>query len=504
MRKATVLLGFIVILLLTVNLRAAESVLSDVEKNITEFQLDNGIRVIILERHNAPVVSFVTMFDVGGANEVKGITGTAHVFEHMAFKGTTTIGTKDYAQETEILNEMDAVYDRILTEKKRPQPDTARMEELADELVRLQEKAAELVENNEFVNIVNANGGVGTNAGTGMDLTMYLINLPSNRVELWAWIESERILNPVMREFFKEKNVIQEERRMGSETRPIGRLLEDVQCAAFKAHPYGEPLIGHMSDLESLNRPAVRAFHEKYYVGRNMTIAIVGDVYPAEIRPLLEKYFGRIPAGEAAGRVTTTEPPQETEKRVILRDPSQPILIMAFHKPDGRHPDAAVYDVIQDILAGGKSSRLHEKLVKEEQIALAVGAFPGYPGEKYPNLFLFFGLPNSDHTSAEIEAGIWREIEDLKTGEISDEELNAVITKTRAQMYNGMLSNQGMAMQLASAQTISGDWRDAFRKLEELQQVTRADIQRVARECFVRSNLTMGEIVHEDAVAENK
>jgi len=503
MIKAHRFLLMICLLLFSSGLGSLASVLDEVQKDITEFKLSNGIKVIILERHNAPVVSFVTYFDAGASNEVKGITGIAHVFEHMAFKGTTTIGTEDYKKEKIILDEMDRIFEEIVAEKKSVSPDTKRIEELSTKITELQKKAGELVINNQFVNIVNRNGGVGTNAGTSADSTMYIINLPSNRVELWAWIDSERILNPVIREFFKEKEVIKEERRMGSETRPIGRLVEDVLCTAFKAHPYGEPIIGHMSDIETVSRAKVKAFHDKYYVGNNMTIAIVGDVNPDNIKPILKKYFERIPAGEKAGRVTTTEPEQTSEKRVLLRDPSQSILIMAFHKPDIRHPDSAVYDVIQDILAGGKSSRLYEKMVKKDKTALFVGAFPGFPGRKYPNLFLFFGVPNSDHTNAEMEKGIWEEIENLKTGDISDEELKAVVTKARAGLYNGMLSNQGMARQLAANEVLTGDWRNLFKTMEDLQKVTKDDIKRVANECFTHSNLTVGELVHEAEKSKN-
>ncbi len=476
----------------------------EVEKNISEFTLSNGIKVIVMERHNAPVVSFITYFDVGASNEVKGITGIAHVFEHMAFKGTEDIGTTDYKKEKMVLDQMDDVFMKIVAEKKKiTGPDPATLKKLNAELADLQQQAAKYVVNNEFSQIVDRNGGVGTNAGTSADSTMYMINLPSNRLELWAWLESERIMHPVLREFYKEKNVIKEERRLRTESNPIGRLIEEVTVTAFKAHPYGEPIIGHMSDIETESRRDAIAFHKKYYVGNNITIAIVGDVYPKEVKPIVEKYLGKIPAGEKAGRVTTVEPPQVGEKRIIIRDPSQPVVIMAFHKPDIRDKDAAVYDVIQDILSGGKSARLNTKLVKEEKIALAVGAFPGYPGNKYPNLFLFFGLPNSGHTTEQIENGIWDELERLKSEPVSDEELSAVVTKARAGLYNQLLSNFGMARQLASEEALTGNWQNLFKHIQALQAVSKDDIMRVAKQCFVRSNMTVGTIVHEAAKSEN-
>jgi predicted Zn-dependent peptidase len=489
-------------ILLTGGLSA--SLLTDTEKSVTEFQLPNGIHFIILERHQVPVVSFVTHVDVGSVNEVIGTTGVAHVFEHMAFKGTTTIGVdvKKYPEEKKILAELDQTFAAMVAEKKKVGgPDLEKMKQLQARFDELQATAGKYVKNNEFVQILEKNGGEGTNAGTSTDSTVYFINVPSNKVELWAWLESERLIHPVLREFYKEKNVIMEERRQRTESNPIGRLIEEVQATAFKAHPYKEPVIGHMSDIQATTADDARAFHDKYYVGHNITICIVGDVYPAEIKPLVEKYFSTVPAGEAAGLLLTQEPPQVGEKRITIEDLSQPVVVMAYHKPDIRHPDSAVYDVIQDILAGGKSSRLYEKLVKKDQSALFVGAFPGFPGTKYPNLFLFFGVPNSGRTNEEIEKAIQEEIERLKTEPVTDEELKAVQTKTQVGLFENLLSNAGMAQQLAYYQVVTGDWRNLLRQVDKIQNVTKEDIQRVAKECFQPSNLTVGTIVHAEPAA---
>ena len=477
------------------------TLLEKIGRDVTEIRLPNGLTFIVLERHEAPVVSFVTQVNAGSVDEITGATGLAHFFEHMAFKGTPEIGTRDYAQEKKLLDQMDAVFREFLAERRRVgPPDEAKLKSLQEQMARLQQEAGKFVVNNEFYNIIEKNGGVHTNAGTSKDATLYMLNLPSNKVELWAWLESERLARPVMREFYREKEVIMEERRQRTESNPIGRLVEEILTTAFKAHPYGTPVVGHMSDIASLGAWDARAFHQRYYVARNIVVGIVGDVYPSELRPLLEKYFGSIPAGEKSGRLLTVEPPQGCEKRIVIEDASQPLMTLSFHKPDILHPDSKVYDVIQDILAGGKSSRLYRRMVKEDKSALMVGAFPGMPGTKYPNLFIFFSIPNADHTNEELEQTIMAELERLKTEPVSDDELHSVQTRALAELYEKLLSNSGMAMQLANYETLTGSWRNLFLDIDKLQQVSKADILRVAGECFKRSNLVAGAIVHVEPV----
>lgn len=502
MRKFNRFLALSLVLLFITAAGLAATSFDEARKRISRFTLPNGITCLVMERHDAPVVSFVTYFDVGGSNEVKGITGLAHVFEHMAFKGTTEIGTADIVQEKKIMDEIDRVFNQIVAEKKKPAgPDAGKLEALQKQMATLQDQQSKLIKNNEFVELLERNGGSGTNAGTSADSTVYYINVPSNKLELWAWMESERIVNPVMREFYKEKEVIKEERRMRTESNPIGRMVEEVQAVAFKAHPYGEPVIGHMSDIEVVSRAQAQAFHDRYYVGSNMTIAIAGDVTVAEIKPLLEKYFGRIPAGEKAGLVPTREPLQKAEKRILIEDPSQPLVLLCYHKPDVRHPDSAVYDVIQDVMGGGNASRLYTKLVKQDKLAMMTGAFPGFPGTKYPNLFLFFALPNAGHTAEELEKAMREEIEKLKNEPISDQELKRVQNKSQAQLYQILLSNGGMADRLAYYEAVTGDYNNLFQQLEKLQHVSKEDVTRVAKECFRQTNLTVGLIVHQEAPA---
>ncbi len=342
--------------------------LAEFEKCLTEFTLENGLKFLVLERHDAPVVTCHTHANVGAVDEVKGITGLAHLLEHMAFKGTQTIGTKDYQAEARLLTKMDEIFHTMKLEQRRAaEADERHLGELCRELETAQQAAQELLVHDEFEEALKQAGCVGLNARTNYDATIYVVSLPSNKLELWMLMESDRFLNPVMREFYKEKDVVMEERRSRTEMDAPGRLGEEFLAVAYKAHPYGEPAVGHMSDLKALTRTGAQAFFNKYYAPSNLTIAIVGDVEPDEVRELAQAYFGRIPYRPPPNPVETTEPPQLGERRVVVEDRAQPILFIGYHKPSINHPDNAVFDVIADIMGTGRTSRLYKSLVKEKK-----------------------------------------------------------------------------------------------------------------------------------------
>lgn len=468
----------------------------DLEKSVTEYTLSNGLKLIIMERHQAPVVSFCTYANVGAVNESKGITGISHLFEHMAFKGTKTIGTKNYQAEIEAMQKQDSLFNEILKERRKgKRADQQRLKNLGEEFAQAQEEAVKYVVSNEFGTVVEQEGGVGLNAGTGYDATFYFYNLPSNKLELWMSLESDRFLNPVLREFFKEKDVVMEERRLRTESNPGGKLFEEFLSTAYKAHPYGEPIIGHMSDIQAYTREDAEKQFREYYVPNNLIIGIVGDVKPKKVIKLAETYFGRIPRGPEPKPVVTVEPEQLGERRVQVEDKAQPILVMGYHKPSAAHPDDAVFDAISDYLGGGRSSRLYKSLVKEKRIAVAAFAIPGLPGTKYPNLFTFLAIPSKDHTNQECEEAIYEEIEKLKTELITPDDLKAIRTKARANFIRRLESNQGLAMQLTTYQAVLGDWRELFGQLNKINQITAEDIKRVANEYFKKTNRTVAELV---------
>jgi predicted Zn-dependent peptidase len=311
---------------------------------------------------------------------------------------------------------------------------------------------------------------------------------------LWAWLESGRLADVVPREFYKERDVVMEERRMRVDSDPIGRLEEQFFATAYVAHNYGRSDIGWPSEVSQVTATEAMAFHKKYYVGGNIVIAIVGDVDPATDLPMLEKYFSRVPAGPKPEDMTTVEPVQFAEKSVVIREQTQPIYLEGYHRPSYRDPDDAVYDAISDILSNGRVSRLYRSLVEQQQIAAeAVGESP-VPGEKYPSLFMFGAVPLPGHTPAEMRDAIHKEIEKLKTSDVTDAELQMYKTRTRAELLRSLDDNQGLATSLAEYQTRYGDWRELFQQLDQVDKVTKADIRRVANQVFVASNRTSAEI----------
>jgi predicted Zn-dependent peptidase len=469
--------------------------LAEFEKNLTEFTLDNGLKFLVLQRHDAPVVTCYTHVDVGAVDEVKGITGLAHIFEHMAFKGTAGIGTTDAQAEAKVLARIDEAFHDIRREMhKGDAADPNRLAELRQRFEEAQQEAQKFLIHDEFEEALKREGGTNLNAGTSYDYTVYFVNLPSNKLELWMLMESERFRDPVLREFYMEKDVVMEERRLRTETQPIGRLIEDFLSVAYKAHPYGEPVIGHMSDLQAISRAQAEAFFREYYVPSNMTIALVGDVYPDRAKELASRYFGRIPERPEPRPVVTVEPPQGGERCVTLEDPAQPFVVVGYHKPGINHPDDAVFDAITDIMGMGRTSRLHTTLVKEKRIAMAASGFQGMPGVKYPGLFLFYAVPARGHTAEENLEVVYAQIERLKNELVSKEELEKAKTRARAGLIRQLDSNQGLAQQLTFFEVITGDWRNLFRQLDRIDAVTAADIQRVARTYFTTRNRTVGMI----------
>ncbi len=465
------------------------------EKRITVKKLPNGLTLMICERPEAPVFSFLTLVDAGSVQDPLGATGLAHMFEHMAFKGTDTIGTTDYAAEKPALEKVEVAYAAYIAERdKTVGRDEAKLKELEKAWKDAIAEADKYVVGNAFGKLVEKNGGEDMNASTSYDETEYHYSLPENRLELWAYLESERFLHPVMREFYKERNVVIEERRLRTDSNPIGRLIEQFTEAAFAAHPYHRPTVGWMADLNSFSATDAQKFFEKYYVPSNMVVAVAGDVKASETLPILEKYFGRLPAHPQPDELTTTEPPQNSERRVVLKDRSQPLYIEGYHRPDYRSKDDAVFDAITDLMSEGRTSRLYRSLVRDKKIASFSAGFSGLPGTKYPHLFAFYAFPLPGHTTKEVADAIHVEIDKLKKEDITDDELKMIKTRTKANLIRGLADNQGLATQLATYQTRYGDWRELFRSVDRIDQVSKADIRRIANEIFVDTNRTVGVI----------
>ncbi|HEV2021790.1 MAG TPA: pitrilysin family protein [Terriglobales bacterium] len=465
------------------------------EKRITLKKLPNGLTLLICERPEAPVFSFFTHVDVGSVQEVPGITGLAHMFEHMAFKGTDKVGTSNYALERVALARVEKAYAAYDTERRRPVGrDDKKVAELEKAWKDAIAAADKFVVVNEFGDIIDREGGTGLNAFTSNDETGYHYSLPVNRLELWAYLESERFLHPVFREFYKERDVVHEERRLRTDSQPVGRLFEQFLAASFIAHPYGRPVVGWDSDLNTFSATDAEQFYKKYYVPSNIVVAVVGDVKAKEILPMLERYFGRLPAGPMPDPARTVEPPQNAERMVILHEASQPFYFEGYHRPDSRDPDDAIYNAISDVLSKGRTSRLYKSLVRDKKIAVFAAGFNGFPGDKYPNLFAFLTVPSAGHTPQEVGDAIHAELERLKNEDVTGEELQSVKTRAKADLIRQLADNQGLATQLGTVQARFGDWRELFRDIDRIEKVTKADIRRVAGKTFVFTNRTVGMI----------
>jgi predicted Zn-dependent peptidase len=481
----------LVLLLLLPGLLFAQS-LKDFEKKVTQFTLANGLTFLIVERHEAPVVSFHTYANVGAVDDPSGHTGLAHMFEHMAFKGTPTIGTKNWAAEKKALDAIETVYDRLDAERNKGfRADPKKIEALEAEVKSAIASAEAYVEPNEYDRIVESNGGVGMNAGTAEDQTTYFYSFPSNRIELWFLLESERFLHPVFREFYKERDVVREERRMRIESSPQGELVEAMTSTAFEAHPYKNMAAGWASDIENLRATDAEAFYKRYYNPGNLTIGIAGDVNPAEAKRLAEKYFGRLPAGPLPPIVNTVEPPQQGEKRVQVASAAQPFLIIAYKRPDQYSPDNAALDVLSEILSEGRTGIIYKDMVRDKKIALGAESIASYPGGKYPSLFLFFVVPNSGHTVDENEKAVYDIIDRLKKEKVDDEALKRVKINLRASLIEKLDSNPGLAEEMCAYQAAYGDWRKLFTELDDYNKVTAEDVQRVAQKYLVENTRTV-------------
>jgi predicted Zn-dependent peptidase len=471
------------------------------EEKVTEFTLDNGLHFIIVKRDVAPVAHFFTYVDVGGANEPVGNTGIAHIFEHMVFKGSHSIGTTNYQEEKQYINQMDDAYIAWLDEYNKFESDEAVLDSLWTDFQELQEQAGEYVVGNEFTQIVEKEGANGVNAFTSSDGTGYFYSLPQNKAELWFMLEADRFMNPVMREFYVEKDVIYEERRMRTDSNPFGRLLEEFLATSYSAHPYKNPVIGWPSDIRNTTIADAWDFSEKYYAPSSFTIAIVGDVDATEMRRLADKYFSQMEYREPAPELRVEEPEQRGERRFVIEEQSQPIYLEGYHTVSNQHPDFQALNLLGNIMSGGRTSRLYKKMVVEDQSALQVASQNGFPGTKYPGMFISFAIPNQGVEMADIEQTLRDEYQQVIEEGVTEEELERVKTSTRASLVRTLTSNTGIARTMASAHVNGGSWRTVFTDIEKLNEVTVEDIQRVAETYIKKSNRTVGMIknVEEDS-----
>jgi predicted Zn-dependent peptidase len=463
---------------------------STLEEKVVEHQFENGLKLLVVERHDTPIVSAYITIGVGSVHETSETRGVAHLLEHMLFKGTKTLGTTDYQKERPILEAIEQVGDKLDTLRLQSNADPAQVAALEKELADLQVEHKQYVVKDVFSSLYSENGGVGYNAFTSTDMTTYLISLPSNKLELWALIESDRMKNPILREFYTERDVIREERRRSYDTNPQRRHYEKLVTNAFTVHPYRNPIIGWHSDIANLTPQKTRQFLQKYYAPINTVIALVGDVKAADAIAMVDRYFGDIDAGTPAPSVAAIEPDQNGEKRAVDIFDAEPLLALAFHKPTLPHKDDYVFDLIDQILGNGRTSRLYRALIEEQQLATSVTVY-GAPGSRYANLFVIDAIPRYPHTTEELEAAIYAELDRLKNELVGEAELTKGRNRLVTDQLRQLQDNSSLARLLTTYQSLVGDWRYLATYTQEIEKVSAEQIKAVANQYFTSANRTV-------------
>jgi predicted Zn-dependent peptidase len=549
----TTMAAFLAALLL-----AAAVLAGSLEDKVNEFELDNGMKFLVVERKEAPVAFMSIVFNVGSANEWPNVTGISHLLEHMMFKGTEMMGTSDYKKEIPYIEKTDELGEKSIELRKAigewrfEKFEELRKEVLATftdadneevgtdkylqnklvvekiramdslpgelesekylinegerdylalyleyletwgEIVRLtDEQRSKFVVNNELWETYMNNGSRMLNAGTSNDFTVYFVYLPSNRLELWMTMESDRMDTPVFREFWIERDVVMEERRLG-ENDPDDVLDEAFNSVAFTASPYKWPVVGWMSDLQTIDRKELAAYHKKYYAPNNATACIVGDVDVEQVKKMAKKYFGPIKAQEPPNPVETREPEQRGERRVVVENDANPALKIGWHKPVYPDPKAVVFDVITSVLSDGRTSRLYKSIYEEQQLTAEPPAAYTGPGDRYDNLMIISAEPRHPHTLDEVEKAIYVEVDKLKTEPVDERELQRIKNQLDANQVRQLGSNLGIAFTLLMGEIYMGDYKAMFRYIDMVKDVTPEDVMEVAQKYLTEQNRTVG------------
>jgi len=478
---------------------------SDINLDVKETTLSNGMKVIVLENHDAPVFSTIIRAKVGSVDEKSGYTGISHFLEHMMFKGTQKFGTKDYNAESALIKKIDSLGVLLKEEWAKLHDewtplDSTLYKKYREEIAAVQKEQAEYIIKDELWETYLKNGGAGLNASTGQDGTQYYVSLPSNRLELWALMESDRFANAVFREFYSERDVVHEERRMRTDNSPRGKMGEVLGSTAFTASGYHHPVVGWETDIENYDHPTLRWYYETYYAPNNLVAVVVGDVDANEVFEVCERYFGKTPRGPEVPVMHTREPEQTGEKRSVVEYEANPSVMIGWHCPAIGNPDNAALDVLTSVLSSGRTSRFNKTIVEEKK--LANRAYIWTSNSRFPDLLVASAIPMSPHTCAEVEEAIYEEIEKLKTEPVTEWELQKIRNQLEAGFIRGLNSNGGMAWRLCSYQAMTGDWRNLLAYHEQIKAVTADDVMRVARKYFVPEKRTVVTLVKKEKAPE--
>lgn len=465
--------------------------LQNFSKNVKFYTLSNGIRVILYRRGVAPIFAGAVSIRVGGSDETLGITGISHMLEHMAFKGTPSIGTTDYHLETKLLLELEEL-------AKQTDFGNNFTKEQKERWQILRTRLGELWGNGEsFSREYEKRGAVGMNATTSTDLTQYFVSLPRPSFEFWCWLESERLINPVMRQFYEERDVVLEERRTRYEDNPVNKLYETLLGTAFLVHPYRNPVIGHEFDIRQLTATKIAEFHKKYYVPANIVVSVVGDIDPENDLKIIEKYFGKVKTDKLPDRPTLEEPEQQGERRISLLSHVAPQILIAYRKVQYPHPDDAALSILFETLAKGRVSPLYLELVKKNRIATQIGYFEA-PGIAYPNLVVFSGVPRQPHRNDELLTAFDKVLNEFKKVGPSEEQLQMAKNSLIVDYLNTLKSNMSLATELASSELLFGSWDSLIDWYDQIMKVNKADVLRVAQTYLQPQYRTIGAVERQE------
>ena len=492
--------------------------LSAQEVRVVERTLTNGMTLLMVERHDDPSIAGGWVAHVGSANESPGITGIAHLFEHMMFKGTTTIGTTDYAKDFAILAQQEKIRDEMRAEEskmrsawrrggvddwQKPENWTPHYRDLQKQFQELVLEERKLIVKNEIWKLYQANGGNGMNAFTMDDMTAFHVGVPANKLELWMWMESERIFHPVFREFYAERDVVFEERRMRYDSTPLGPSAQAFNAMFWQSLPYSWPTIGWPSDISSISKPQADAFHAMFYSPQNITLILVGDFNPDKVAAMAEKYFGRIPrAKNNPPDLVTTEMTQSVEKRMNAEVAANPQVDIMWHTVPFAHKDSYPLQILAQLLST-HTGRLYKGLVLGSGVATDISASQN--SQKWAGWFEISGEAADGHTPEEVEKGIYAELDKLKHDPVPPEELQKVKNNFAADQYRQLNSNQNILQSLIWNDG-EGDWREINAAQPKLEAVTAADVMRVANGYFKKDNRAVAIFTRkpETAPAESK
>ncbi len=476
--------------------------------DVKEHTLENGLKFLVVENHDAPVFSAIVRAKVGAVDEIPRQTGISHFLEHMMFKGTEIFGTRNYEVEKGLMAQIDSLAEllhaewQVINDPLNYPPDSTLYKKYRDEIAQIQEEQKQYVIKDELWETYLKHGGTGLNASTGSDGTQYYVSLPANRLELWFLMESDRHMNTIFREFYSERDVVYEERRLRTDNSPYGKLSEQFHAAAFTASGYGHPVVGWAPDVETWDHDLLKEYYHNYYTPNNMIVAIAGDVDAGHVFELAEKYFSGWQRGPEPPRRRNIEPEQKGERRIDVQYDANPMLMIGYHIPAAGHPDIPALDVLSDILSRGRTARLYKSIVDDQKLSSGVSAYSDFG--RYSSLFTFRGGPLKGVTTQQLEDAIYVEIEKIKQQSVTEWELKKVHNQFDASMIKSVNSNMGMCWRLANYEAITGSWEYINKYWQDYKTVTSEDIKRVANKYLVKSNRTVAILDRPEETVEEK